>query len=262
MRPALLLLHLAGVLAVVAAVLLGQWQIGAWQEHRRDQAAELADVPPRPLQDVIGPDDPFPSDGVGRPVLLAGSWLPQSTVYVADRLHDRTQGLWMVTPLSTCGSSGTRCTDPSALPVVLGWTPSVDQAPPPPQGDASLTGWLQPGDASGGPDPDPADDVLPSLRIAELLQRVDQDLYGGYVILDTPAAVRTTLTAVTPDSLPDPPTFTAVRNLLYGIEWWCFGLFAVFLWWRWVRDEVQRAQHPGAEDQSAPPQSPRIPSEP
>jgi surfeit locus 1 family protein len=39
--------------------------------------------------------------------------------------------------------------------------------------------------------------------------------------------------------LPEASRFTAVRNLLYGVEWWVFGGFALFLWWRWVRDETR-----------------------
>ena len=27
-----------------------------------------------------------------------------------------------------------------------------------------------------------------------------------------------------------------VRNLLYAVEWWVFGAFAAFIWWRWRRD--------------------------
>ena len=27
-----------------------------------------------------------------------------------------------------------------------------------------------------------------------------------------------------------------MRNLLYALEWWVFGGFAVFIWWRYVRD--------------------------
>ena len=45
---------------------------------------------------------------------------------------------------------------------------------------------------------------------------------------------------MTPASLPKAETFTALRNLLYAIEWWVFGGFAVFLWWRWCRDELER----------------------
>src|SRR4051812_19307414 len=239
-RPSMFVLHVAAVAAVALAIWLGQWQVGAWQEHRQDRTAEISDAPPRPLADVMAPDQPFPASAQGHPVTVSGRWLPDSTVYVADRPHRDRTGFWMVTPLSTC-PAGT-CGHPSAIPVVLGWTGAVEQAPAPPTGSADLTGWLQPGEAAGDPDPDPEDDVVPALRIAELLQRVDRDLYSGFVILESPAALRDGLAAVTPQSLPKPPAFTALRNLLYGIQWWFFGGFAVFLWWRWCRDEVEAAR--------------------
>ena len=274
-RPSMFLLHLPAVLAVVAAVLLGNWQIDAWQMHREDRAAALADAEPVPLEDVLGADEVFPADGVGRPVTLAGRWLPEDTVQISDRVHGGEEGFWQVVPVLTCGSSSTGCPEPAAMPVVLGWTPTLADPPPPPSGQLQLTGWLQPGEASAGPDPDLTDTVLPALRIADLLQRVDQDLYGGFVILDKPAELRDGLVAVTPESLPDPPTSTALRNLLYGVEWWFFAGFAVFLWWRWTKDEVAAARARAASEQEAPvtPLSPetdevtsasaaRIPSEP
>lgn len=231
----MLLLHAAGILAILAAVLLGRWQVDAWQMHREDRAAEIADDAPVPLRTVIGADDAFPADGVGRPVSATGEWRPDETVLVAGKEHDGASGFWVVTPLSVCEEG---C---ASLPVVVGWSPTED-SPRPEPGPVEVTGWLQPGESAGPPDDDPADAVLPTLRIADLLQRVEGDLYGGYLILRTPAEARAGLAAVTPESLPDPPTFTALRNLLYGIEWWFFGLFAAFLWWRWSRDELERAR--------------------
>jgi hypothetical protein len=29
---------------------------------------------------------------------------------------------------------------------------------------------------------------------------------------------------------------TSIRNILYAFEWWFFGAFAVFVWWRWVTE--------------------------
>jgi surfeit locus 1 family protein len=240
-RPSMFLLHLTAVAGIAVAVLLGQWQIGAWQEHRTDRAAEIADDEPVPLAEVMGPDDGFPSAGVGRPVRVSGAWLPESTVYVAERQQGGETGYWAVTPLSTCLSGS--CADVPAIPVVLGWSASPNEAPAPPTGTAEVTGWLQPGEGSEV-DEDPLDDVLPSLRIADLLQRVDRDLYGAYVIAETPTELHRGLTPVTPESLPKPETSTALRNLLYGLEWWCFAGFAVFLWWRWCRDEVVAARIP------------------
>lgn len=270
LRPSMFLLHVPAVLAVVAAVLLGNWQVGAWQEHREDRSAELADAEPVPLEDVLGPDDPFPSAGVGRPVAMSGRWLSDGTVLVSDRQQHGETGFWVVVPLLTCGSTGAACAEAAAVPVVLGWTATPDQLPAAPSGPAEVVGWLQPGEAAAGPDADPGDDVLPALRVADLLQRVDVDLYGGFVILRTPAGARSGLEAVTPDSLPEAPTSTALRNLLYGIEWWLFAGFAVFLWWRWTRDELQAARaraggvtpvSDAAEDGTTVPEA-RIPSEP
>lgn len=241
-------LHVPAVLAVVAAVLLGNWQLGAWQLHREDRAAELVDVDPVPLADVLGPDDPFPGDGVGRPVTLSGRWLPDSSVLVSGRENDGEEGYWTVVPLLVCGASGAACGDAAAIPVVVGWSATAAAAPRPPSGTSDVVGWLQPGESSDEPDPHPGDDVLPALRIADLLQRVDVDLYGGYVVLETPAAVRGAAEPVTPASLPKPPTSEGLRNFLYGVEWWLFGGFAVFLWWRWSRDEIAAARVGTPED--------------
>ena len=70
------------------------------------------------------------------------------------------------------------------------------------------------------------------------MQRVDRDLYGGYVIARADGAG-----ACRGDSrrtCPQPGAWTSLRNLLYALEWWVFGGFAVYAWWRWCRDEVSR----------------------
>ena len=239
LQPRMLLLHAAGVLAVAATVLLGLWQYGAWQYHRVDRAASIADEPPVPIDEVLGPDDPYRNDAVGRPVAVSGAWVPQSTVYVADRPADRREdaatGYWQLASVAVCPAGD--CAGASAVPVVLGWTAQVPSGISPPEGAVELTGWLQPGEGSQLDD-EPTDDVLASLRIPDLLQRSDRDLYAGYVILGTPETARAGLAAVTPESLPQPPASVGLRNLLYAVQWWVFGGFALFLWWRWCRDEM------------------------
>jgi cytochrome oxidase assembly protein ShyY1 len=239
LQPRLLLLHAAAVLALVACVLLGRWQYHAWELHREDQAAALASQPAVALDEVLGPDDPYRNDAVGQPVAVSGEWVPESTVYVADRPADGGQGArtgyWQLASLAVCPDGG--CAAASAVAVVLGWTSEVPSGVAQPAGRAEVTGWLQPGEGSAA-DADPADDVLASLRIPDLLQRSARDLYAGYVILDEPGSVRGGLVPVTPDSLPEAPASVGLRNLLYAVQWWVFGGFAVFLWWRWCRDEL------------------------
>ena len=97
-------------------------------------------------------------------------------MFVSGREQDGRDGYWMVTPLAIGGA------DRPALPVVLGWVADPASAPAPPEGSADLVGWLQPPEGTGAVDDDPGDDVLPQLRIADLVQHVDQDLYGGYAV--------------------------------------------------------------------------------
>jgi surfeit locus 1 family protein len=244
LSPRMLLLHLVAIASVAGTGWLGVWQYGAWADHRDDKADALAHAAPKPLADVLGPDDPFPSKYVGQPVRLAGTWLPDDTVFIEGKAVQGKDGYWVVTPVSTDNGS--------AVLVVRGW--SEDAEAPVAQGNATITGWIQPGEASGDLDQDATDDVLPSLRIADVLERMDQDLYGAYVIAEEP--VEASLTPVTPDQLPKPDTFTSIRNLLYGIEWWVFGGFAVFLWWRWCKDEVERVTSVTAGEEAAEPEVP------
>ena len=124
------------------------------------------------------------------------------------------------------------------LPVVRGWeaTPSWGQRGPEPRGSVDLVGWLQPSESAGAPDDDPNDNLLPQLRVADLAQHFDEDLYGAYVVARDPVAgvVQADLA-----QLPDASRFTALRNLLYAVEWWFFGAFALFIWWRWARETVE-----------------------
>ncbi|GAA4705085.1 SURF1 family protein [Nocardioides conyzicola] len=218
--------HLLAVVLVAIAGGLGVWQYDAWQAHRAAEAADLTHADPMPLEDVMGPDDPFPGNRVGQPVSVSGTWVPDGTVYVSGREHDGHDGYWVVTPLTVDGSD-------SALPVVRGWVADPDDAPAPPSGETSLVALLQPPEGTGETDQDPSDDVLPQLRIADLIQHVDQDLYGAYGVASEP---ETGMDAASVSQLPDVGAFTGIRNLLYAIEWWFFGLFAAFIWWRWVTD--------------------------
>jgi len=246
LSPRMLGLHVLAVVVIGATVLLGRWQLHAWEHGRQDKAASLTNTAAQPLDAVLGPDAAFPGNAVGQPVTLQGRWLPQSSLVVTGRpLHGRT-GVWAVTPVEVCAR---RCDTQPAILVVRGWAPSRDAVPPAPRGPVRVTGWLQPGEGTGEADKNPADNVLPQLRIADAIQHVSQDLYGGYVIAKDVVSTSSTngggstddgLEKVTPSSLPKPPSSTNLRNLLYALEWWVFGGFFVFLWQRWCRDEVAR----------------------
>ncbi|MEO5651490.1 MAG: SURF1 family protein [Marmoricola sp.] len=225
--------HLLMVLAVVAAVALGVWQYDAWGARRAAEARDLSDVPAVALDSVITPDGVLSSDDLGRPVEVSGTWLPQSTLFVSDRRHDGRNGFWVMTPVLV---------GDSALPVIRGW--SAEPVAQPVTGAVELTGWMQASEGSSVRDPDPSDDVIPEMRIASIVQRVDADLYSAYVVsksTSTPAATAG-LAQVAPDSIPAVTQFTALRNLLYAFQWWIFAGFAIFIWVRWCRDTLAAVQ--------------------
>lgn len=239
--------HILALLLVSVAGGLGVWQLNAWSAHRAAEARDLTQLNPRPLDDVIGPDDPFPGGDVGQPVIVEGTWVPESTLYISGRAHDGVSGYWVVTPVAVGSPDG------SAVLVVRGWSETVDQAPAPPSGSTGFVAWLQPPEGTGAVDDDPSDDILPQVRLADALQHIDQDLYGAYAVVadkvadgDWPHGETAVndgsdgLITASLDQLPQVGRTTALRNLLYAIEWWIFGAFAGFIWWRWTRDEVER----------------------
>ncbi len=236
-------LHLLVVVLTGIAVWLGMWQLGGWQEQRAAAARDLTGLEPVPVSDVLGPDDPFPGTAVGRPVTLAGSWVPGGTVFVSGRESEGREGYWVVTPLEVAAADGD-----SAMLVVRGWTADPESAPAAPAGPIELVAWLQPPEGTGAVDTDPTDDILPQLRIADAIQHLDQDLYGAYAVRADD--VETGLDPATLDQLPDADGFIGWRNLFYALQWWLFGAFVVFVWWRHLVDTLR------AEDAVATPSEP------
>ena len=84
--------------------------------------------------------------------------------------------------------------------------------------------------------------------MADAVQRVDVDLYSAYAVSQEPADG---LEAAELEALPSPSRSTGIRNLLYAAEWWIFGAFAAFIWWRWRQDatapEVAPLEQPAAQ---------------
>lgn len=225
--------HLLMVFCVAIALGLGLWQLHAWQARREAAKVDLTNARPVALSSLMGGDDPFPGKALGQPVEFSGHWLAKGTVYISGRVREGRDGYWVVSPLLV---DGTR----SAMPVVRGWSPKPTAAAA--TGAADVTGWLQAGEGQGLVDPDPNDDVLPEMRIASLVQHVDADLYSGYVIGRSfkagGAPPGAGLAPVTPAQAPPVSSTTALRNFLYAIEWWVFGFFALFVWFRWCRDSL------------------------
>jgi surfeit locus 1 family protein len=101
-----------------------------------------------------------------------------------------------------------------------------------PVGPVTETGVLQPGE-EGSTTVD-ADRVVDAVRIPALVNAVDGDLYSAFLVSTGAGAAG--LRPVTPPAT-EPGWSVGMRNLAYALQWWLFGAFAVFLWWRICADE-------------------------
>ncbi len=243
--------HVLLLVALAISIVAGLWQFSAWQAERDAASHTLVNAAPVPLASLMGGDSPFPGRSVGQPVTLSGTWMPEGTVYVSGRYHDRKRGYWVVTPVLI---------GKSAMPVVRGWS-AEPKAPPPAPATVTLTGWLEPSESQGEADTDPHDDIITSVRIASMTEHVSTDLYSGFVVQKSDPGDG--LLAVGPTQQPDVSAFTGLRNLLYAIQWWVFGGLAIYMWWRWCQEQL----HPRAEDREQDPagsadQGEKVPSSP
>lgn len=220
--------HLLMLACLAAAIGLGVWQYGAWSGHRADALRSLVHADPVPMTSVLGADSPFPGDSVGRPVTLSGRWLDASTLFVSHRPWHGKTGFWVVTPVRV---------GHSAIPVVRGWSRTANAQPV--RGTVEVTGWLQPSESQGEADASPHDKVITSVRIASMTQHVPTDLYSGFVVTHRATDGTTGLRSIGPAAQPKVSIWTGLRNLLYATQWWVFGGFAIYIWWRWCQDTLR-----------------------
>lgn len=221
-------------LAIGAAfALLGQWQL--------ERSFASGDIVTRetetavPLEGLASPQEPVAAAHDGQLVTVRGTWAPGDAVVLSGRLHDGEPGFWLVGHLTSSEGSG--------LAVALGWSPDEDEM-------ADATGQLEAAASAGdvvnlsgrylaGEGPQNTDfeaGELSSLSPAALVNLwAEQDpagTFGGYLVADEALGGLTAIDA------PPPPGDTEVNwlNIFYAAEWAIFAGFAVFLWWRLVKD--------------------------
>jgi surfeit locus 1 family protein len=216
------------VVVVAACGWLGWWQ---WGQAR----VEVVRTPPAgvaSLTDVHEPGQPVDDRQIGRLVSLSGEFDAEREVSVVDRQDDGRPGTWVVTAFLPRGAGG------AVIPVVRGWLPAGADVPGPPPGNQELIAWLEPAESDAlrerGRDPLPVGQVE-VVSSAQLLSLWQPPLFQGFVIQKEPAP-EAPLVAVAPPAL----TVTGEmdwQNAAYGVQWWLFGLFAVFWFVRMLRVE-------------------------
>jgi surfeit locus 1 family protein len=235
-------------LAVAAGfAALGQWQL----ERSVSNGTVLArnTETPVPLHTVAKPQSAVDEVSNGQDVTVTGTWVPGDYLVLSDRLNGSQSGYWVVGHLST-DADGIR----AGLAVAMGWTPSKAAADAAKNrlaaegntGQVTVVGRYLPSEAPT--DSDFLNGKQASLAVASLVNiwhTDDRDgIYGGYVVIHSAVAGLDRIDSPVPSSSVE----VNWLNIFYAIEWVVFAGFAVFFWWRLVKDAWEREQEEALAD--------------
>jgi cytochrome oxidase assembly protein ShyY1 len=237
--------------AIVVVVLgYGCYLLGRWQFHRlHDRETTNAQVrhnlsaAPTPVDDVLAAGRPAHERDEWRRVTATGTYLPDKSVVIRYQTRDGASGVDIVTPLET--RSGTD------LLVDRGWmrTDNVGSAkvdaPAPPPGTVTVVGHVRV-DATGDATT-VTDGSARAISSTAIARSTGLDVYGGFLDAEkeTPAPDKALVKAELPD-LGNGPHF------FYGLQWWFFGLLALFGFCYLAWDERRKLRSPAGRPSQGP----------
>jgi cytochrome oxidase assembly protein ShyY1 len=231
LRPRWIGFHLLVIAAIVLMINLGFWQLRRLDERQafNDEVASRIDVPPAPLDDVLGADtDPVSVEW--RTVEADGTYLPDEEFVVVNRSQGGAAGDLVVTPLAL--------TDGRILLVQRGFVPLDAERAPAPTGTVDVVGRLRPSqERRRGQLSDPAEGELTEA------QRVDIDRLAGQLPGPVvPMYVElTSSTPAEPGPFPTPveaPELSEGPHLSYAVQWFVFSLCVAVGWVLAVRHSL------------------------
>jgi cytochrome oxidase assembly protein ShyY1 len=246
-------LALLGLVLVVGVVFvqLGRWQLGVAEGKAVEEAVAKARAQqPAELTGVLGPHEAFPGALSSRPVTVTGHYEADGQLLVPDRRLEGEAGSWVVTPFVVDDTGAT-------LAVLRGFVTDATAAGEPPEGTLTLAGGLAPPESPVDTPVGPGE--IGSVDTSVLVNTWPGELYNAFLFLGSEdPATGPQLTKV-PTPLGD--TGVQWRNAAYAVQWWVFALFALWLWWRMVREEHRNrgAEGSGPEDVDVDGAVPKVP---
>jgi surfeit locus 1 family protein len=228
------LLALGGFLVIVGVFsALAQWQ---WQRSideatviERDTENAVA------LESVAVPQSTITTDASGRMVNVECQIVESDDVWVTDRAVPGDRGDWLVrhcvTPLG------------HSVAIVAGWTPAQFDGPYPDTSGMTVGRYVptespQTSDFEAG--------LRAVIAIGELVNLWSEPgpVYGGFIVMErAPEPLRTIPTE-------PPPTDASLNilNVFYSIQWLIFAVFALYFWYRLVKDQLEKELDASAQD--------------
>ncbi|RFA10035.1 hypothetical protein B7R54_13085 [Subtercola boreus] len=237
------------VAAIFAA--LGQWQLSRAVTSNGPNPNATTEIA-KPLEEAATAGAPVMEAQDGQMVTADGALVAPDFTIISNRLNGGVLGYWVVGrfDLSVAQSGGSQ----TSVAVALGWSDDRSEAESAARALNQTTGFpteqlLGRYVGSDGPEIKDSegklagDRVMSTMAISSLIN-VWTDfpdtatVYGGYIVASAPVEG---LTAI--DSpIPQRTTELNWLNIFYAIEWVIFAGFAIFFWYRLVRDAWEREQ--------------------
>ncbi len=227
-------------LVIALAIAGGFAALGQWQLSRGVQSALVAEVDTETsvrLAEIAEPRTGVTDGAAGRLVTVEGDLVPDDFVVLTDRREDGEVRAWLVGRILTA--------DGVSLAVALGSADNAEAAARS-EGAALELGTEWRGRYLPTESPQQSDfearerNALAVAELANEWQDFDGQVYGGYLVAAEPPAGL--------DAIAAPPPEQAVvlnwLNVFYAVEWALFAGFALYLWYRLVRDAVERGDEP------------------
>lgn len=237
-----------GALLLALALAAGFAALGQWQLERAVESGKVVDTPSEtvlPLAHVAKPNGPIKDVATGQLVTFTGSFVPHDYQLLQGRLNPTTAGWWVVAHVTVQGDDAEG--HPVAIAVARGW--AADKATADrvmarlsdePQTSQTIVGRLLPTEAPVVPTDKAHPTVMSTMSAAALYNLwtgVDNtDVFSAYVVERTPPAGLVKIYS------PPPIQQSTLDwlNIFYAAEWIIFAGFAIFFWYRLVKDAKEK----------------------
>lgn len=247
-------LALALAVAAIFAV-LSQWQLARSLSTGAVVTRNTETVVP--LSTMATPQSPVTDASNAQLVSVTGTWNHGDYLVVSDRLNLGIAGYWVVGHFSAEPAAAATPGGSVGLAVAVGWSPSragatsalAELRAGSNAAVATITGRYFPGEGPQGSDFQRG--ALSTMSPGQLINVWNipdvAGVYGGYLVDSARPA------GLTPIDSPRPSSDVELNllNIFYAIEWVVFACFAVFLWFRLVKDAWEREEEEALADEGA-----------
>ncbi|NNC11791.1 SURF1 family protein [Planctomonas sp. JC2975] len=235
---------------LLALVIAGAFAwLGQWQLERAVESGHVVEHPTetvKPLNEIATVNSPPTTAGVGQLVTSRGTFSATDYGILVGRLNDGAAGYWVIARFTPAADDADGKT--AQLAVARGWAPTEQKAKAAiaqlrnqPETPVTLTGRLLPSEAPEAPKENTDPFAMKDMAVAALVNTWhgigDSDVYSSYLVEHgTPPAGLTAIYS------PPPIEQATVNwlNIFYAAEWAIFAGFAIFLWYRVVKDAWEK----------------------